>query len=178
MEDFDTPGQTPARQVVGLFESSPLQAPDREDVEIAASLICGDAASFMEMFDGACAVRSLADGASTRLGTSFSKVREFASGRMAAGDLETLERMAGGSLSEGCRRRILASREDSALAMHHMASAADHYAHDVISALSSLIGRPADGISVTAAADDHAPAIRDLPFLCFLHPSTTEAANA
>lgn len=180
MEDFDTPGTTSARQAVGLFASTPLKVPDREDVEIAASLLHGDDPSFMELFDAACWVRSLAAGSSERpmIGTSFSKVRAFAADRLEAGDVATLERKVGGRLSEECVRRLHAARDDAALRRHHLASAADHYAADVIDALSSLIGRPAEGFSLTAVPEFEMSSLLDLPFVCFLHPASTEVAHA
>lgn len=179
MKDFDTPGTTSARQAVGLFASTPFQVPDREDVEIAASVFHGSDPSFMELFDVACRVRSLAAGSSRRsvIGTSFSKVRAFAAERLEAGDVATLESKVGGSLSEECLRRLRAARDDAALRRHHLASAADHYAADVIEALSSLIGRPADGFALTAGEFDMSSLV-DLPFVCFLHPTSTEASNA
>ncbi len=180
MEDFDTPGTTSARQAVGLFASTPLQVPDRQDVEIAASLLHGDDPSFMELFDVACRVRSLAAGSSKQptIGTSFSKVRAFAAERLEAGDVGTLEDKVGGRLSEECNRRLRAARDDTALRKHHLASAADHYAADVIDALSSLIGRSVEGFSLAVATDFDMSSLIDLPFVCFLHPNSTEAENA
>jgi hypothetical protein len=181
MDDFERKDWTSARTAVALFESSPIQIPDRDDVEIAASLTCGgDTSSFMKLFDEACALRELVAGENTnvRLEASFSKVRDFAADCLASNDLPKLERMVGGTISDACYRRIAASREDTQLSAHHLASAADHYAHDVISALSAMIGRPVDDIRILAAPDGHEEVIRDLPFLCFLCPSEMERTHA
>ncbi|MDW9478811.1 hypothetical protein GOB57_08860 [Sinorhizobium meliloti] len=180
MKDFASLGPTPARHAVSLFAASPLEVPAREDVEIAASLVCGDGPALMELFDAACQVRAFAGGreGDVMLGTSFSKVRAFAAERIESEDVPTLERNVGGQLSHECYRRLRASGEDAALRRHHMASAADHYAADVIDALSSLIGRPADGTSFKAAPGYDPSAIRDMPFICFLGPAVTEGFDA
>lgn len=180
MEDFDTHGMTPARQAVGLFTTTPSLVPDRESVEIAASVLHGDDPSFMELFDAACRLRRIAAEGSDRpiIGTSFSKVRAFAMARLEADDVATLENKVGGGLSEECTRRLCAARGDAALRKHHLASLADHYAADVIQALTSLIGRPADGLALTAPMEFDIASLLDLPFVFFLHPSSTEMAHA
>jgi hypothetical protein len=180
MEDFETLSETLARQAVDLFASSPVQVPAREDVEIAASLLGGDSPSFMRLFDTACQIRALAAGMpdQTVLGTSFSKVRTFAAGRIAAGDVGTLEGKVGGRISGECIRRLWAAKEDGALRQHHLATAADHYASDVMEALSSLIGQPAEGFTMTVGEDFDVGSLLNLPFLCFLHPLLMEASNA
>jgi hypothetical protein len=178
MEDADPKSETPARQAVGLFASSAQQVPAREDVEIASSLLCADSASFMALFDVAVALRKVPDCVAIPLGTSFQQVRAFAASRIDAGEIELLERLVGGRLTDDCYRRLRAAKEDAPLRSHHLSTAADHYAADVLVSLSALLGLPAAGTSLSAPADFDLAAISGLPFLSFLHPDAMEGINA
>jgi hypothetical protein len=180
MNDSDSDFETPARQAVGLFAASAHQVPAREDVEIASTLLCEDSAALMAMFDVTVALRDhvVTSTAGMRLETSFERVRSFAASRIEAGDIETLERLVGGKLSDDCQRRFKAAREDTLLKSHHLATAADHYAADVMGSLSVLLGLPEAATTLTAPAGFDATSIRELPFLSFLGPTAMEAADA
>jgi hypothetical protein len=180
MEDSDSISETPARQAVGLFAASAHQLPAREDVEIAAAVLCEDSAALMAVFDATVTLRDrmASAPAASPLGTSFERVRAFAASRIEVGDIATLERLVGGKLSDDCLKRLLAAQEDALIKSHHLATAADHYAADVMGSISSLLGLPDGSISLTAPADFDALSIRDVPFLSFLDADATEAANA
>ncbi|MCS4089773.1 hypothetical protein [Rhizobium sp. BK176] len=179
MEDPDSISETPARQAVGLFAAS-AQVPAREDVEIAAAVLCEDSDALMAMFDVTVDLRrSVETTTSTmRLGTSFERLRAFAASRIGAGDIATLERLVGGRLPEDCERRIQAAREDALLKGHHLATAADHYAADVMRSLSSLLGLPDGAMTLAVPIGFETASVRDVPFLCFLDPDMTEASYA
>ncbi|MBY3433224.1 hypothetical protein HFN89_03395 [Rhizobium laguerreae] len=180
MEDSHSISETPARQAINLFLVSQRQVPAREDVEIASAVLCEDSASLMTLFDSTVALRNLVDGGTETipLGTSFRRVRAFAASRIEAGDIGTLERLVGGRLSADCERRLRAASEDGALRNHHLATAADHYAADVIGSLSALLALPEDRTVLPVPADFDVASLQELPFLSFLGAETMEAANA
>jgi hypothetical protein len=178
MEDFGNTASSAARQVIGLFAASVIQPPDRDDVEIAALVLHGDDPAFMALFDAASGFRSLGSDGERRLSVSFSKVRAIAKRLIAKGEIVLLEKLVGGSLTMECYRRIRAAHDDPTLASHHMATAADHYADDVITSLSALLGRPAEGLSLPSDVGIDPSAISSLPFVCFLFPEAEDGTYA
>lgn len=178
MLEFDNATQTPARQAVEIFRSSHGVSLEREDVEVAASLVYGDDHTFIDLFDVTTEIRKhIGANHTPHFSVSFEKIRRFAAERIEAGDIAALESRVGGSLPEECSRRLRAADEDPALASHHKASAADHYAADVVDSLTALLGLSVSDV-ISPVHDGFEPSrIADLPYLGFL-PETMEQTNA
>lgn len=179
MEDPTTQSTSPARQIVGLFESSRPGTPERQDVEIASEILYGDDKIPMMVFDAAISLRAdnkIGHG-HVRFGTSFALIRDLAHRHILGGDTASLQKWIGGTISEGCLRRTEALRADPLLATHHSASAADHYADDAIRSLSALIGFDVNG-TVLSTKREFYEALSDLPVLCFFHVAPRSVQHA
>nr|WP_250807937.1 hypothetical protein [Neorhizobium tomejilense] len=166
-QELDNP--PPYRQAVEMLRQAGSAPLDRQDVELAAEVLFSDPSGLMQLFDAATEIKAASPSA-VRLHADFVSVRRMAESLIRLGDMEALAEGSGGALPDGCLKRLKAGRDDPDRRPHHLAAAADHYAHDIMESLAVLTGR--NGLSITL----HLPesfdiaTLTSLPFLRFMTP--------